>query len=298
MSFELCCDKREMVGYDLIHQGHFSSDVNLALLSALWNLPEIQSYQSNENTVFSNDVYDEFLMSLLKEKLCITDSDISVSVGKEAIIDSENAMYYEKHMCINCSKILFHKRSKKTMVNEFFNHLRNSVAHGCFNIVDGMFIGFDHPKFHGEKWSAVLKIKYNNLAETITTFCNLTSISDIYRSLLGKLGYRVSVSENESILATKDGYSYLLVIRHYEGRYLNQVDVETFFNEYRKYNQPNSMLVLVVDSTYITKETKLHFVNQNIAVIDKNSLKEMIKGVDYLKILADEHSRFMTADVQ
>ena len=287
MSFNNCCNSPQKIEYILNHDDYFSEDQNRAFLDWLWNLPNIQSYQSNHNTIFENPAYDDFLMGLLKEKLGLSNEDIMIcsDKGDEPIPDA-TARYYENEICVNCGKVIIHKRTKYTTIVEFFNHLRDSIAHGCFNVVCGIFIGFDHPKYLGVHWNAVIKVSIDRLMGAISYFVGMTDLTDIYTFCLEKLGYCLSVIKEDEFLATKNEKQYMLVIKHYSGRYINQNDLEDFIQEYAYIDKSNCMFVLVVDSTYASKDTHMHLERQNIAVIDKASLKEMMLGKDVLSELS------------
>lgn len=283
MPFVPCCSKPQKIDYLLVHECEFDKETQDVLLDCLWRLPELPSYQADHQTVFSNSAYDEFFIDVLKTQLKLGPEDFDIVVGgNPAIINDSIGQYYEDEICLNCSKLVFHQSTKRTAIEEFFNHLRNMIAHGCFNIVNGTFIGFDHPKYNGLHWTAVLKAPYSLVKSTIESFAGITELSDIYAKCFEALGYTITRCNNNSLFAEKNNQRYMLIIKQYSGRYAQKSDIEEFVNEYEYIDKSNCMFVLVIDSTYATKDIQSFLVTQNIGIIDKSSIKRMMSGEDVL----------------
>ena len=65
MSFKLCCDNPKIEEYLLNHE-YISSSFKAKLLDLILYLPEMESYQSLHDTIYSNDTYDDYLYNLFK----------------------------------------------------------------------------------------------------------------------------------------------------------------------------------------------------------------------------------------
>ena len=286
MSFNYCCNNSNKIPYVILHNNFTPKEKEL-LLKCLWCLPELPSYQANHNTIFSDPLYDDFLMDLLKNSLSIQDDDIKIVVGgNPPVISSADAQYYENDICINCSKLIYHQRSTKTKIEEFFNHLRNSIAHGCFNIVASTFIGFDHPKYDGVYYTAVLKITLNKLLGAIELFQNTNQLDNLLATILKQQGYEVSDNISDSKLyAVKGEKAFFFVIKRFSGRYIDKDDIHKFIEEYAFHDKTHCKYVMIVDSSYSTKEVRMYLKNYNMSIIDKSSMKHLLSGEDILENL-------------
>lgn len=274
--------------YSIIHDGEFDTKKNRTLFQALWKLPETDSIQSDKNTVFANSSYDDFFIDLLKSQLNLDSSDIEISDDSNNV--DNIVKHYQNEICLNCSKLVIKTKSNETNIACVFRHMRNMIAHGRFNIFCDTFIGFDY--FKG-KYTAVIKVNYNSMAKLITYFAESAEIVDIYKKCLRKLRYHVTTSDTDSLYVNKGKRAYMLYIRHYTGRYANKKDIENFVNEFSYIDKTSCMFVLVIDSTYSTKDIRAYLADQNIAIIDKSTLKKMILGEDILKNLSKTHELFI-----
>lgn len=282
MEFDYCCNKPNMYEYSIIHDGRFDTRKNEIFLKILWQLPDTDSRQSDQNTVFMNSAYDDFFIDILKTQLELGISDYLFSEDTENV--NSIAEHYKYEMCLDCSKLVIKTGSSTTKIVDFFRHVRNAVAHGSFNIIGDKFIGFDSSR---GKYTAVIKVKYDNLKKLVSFFAESTEIVDIYEKSLKRLGYHVTLNDEDSLYVKKGKHVYMLFIRHYTGRYANTKDIGDFVHEFNYIDKTNCMFVLVIDSTYATKNIQSFLTEQNISIIDKSSLKKMMQGADVLKNLLE-----------
>lgn len=280
MGFDKCCDKRDMYEYNMLHDGKIDNRKNDLFLKALWRLPETDSKQSDEDTIFMNSAYDDFFIDILENQLELGPSDYLLSGDTECI--NNTAEYYINEICLNCSKLVMKTGSSKTKIVDFFRHIRNIIAHGNFNIIGDKFIGFDDSR---KKYTAVIKVKYDNLKKLISYFSESTEIVDIYEKCLKRLGYHVTLNDSDSLYVKKRKHAYMLYIKHFTGRYADIKDIKDFVQEYSYIDKTNCMFVLIVDSTYTTKDIQSYLIGHNISIIDKSSLKKMMQGTDVLSDL-------------
>lgn len=284
MSFSYCCSIPTRIPYVILHSNTFSSNEKDLLLKCLWELPELPSYQADHDTIFSDPLYDDFLMDLLKKCLMIQDDDIKiVSGGKPPVISSFDGQYYEDEICTNCCKLIYHKRDKKTKIEEFFNHLRNSIAHGCFNIVNDTFIGFDHPTYRGVNYTAVLKIPFRKVLSSFELFQNVCHLEDVLSIILKQNGFEVSDNVvNSSIYAKKGEKAFFFVIKKFDGRYIDKEDIQKFIKEYHFHDKTHCKYIMIVDSSCSTKDERMYLKDLNIGIIDKKAMKGLLSGEDIL----------------
>lgn len=288
MSFDNCCDKPLKVNYELKHD-NISDDIKIKLFDIIEYLPGMDSEQSPSNTIFGNSVYDDYLFNLFLNKMNVSNDDVLI-INKPEIIDEDNVKYYLHSICINCQKIIIQKYAKKNKILEIFRHIRNSIAHGHFNIVSDYFISFDKDK---NNYNSIIKVKCYNLFNALSILQKITNLSDLYCTVLKNIGYEIKRNIGDhsygDLFAIKNDITFCLEFREYSGRYINQIDIELFINEVRRNKKENIIYVLVVDSTYTNSKINQYVINENISILDKNFVKEMFEGRDILMELSKFH---------
>lgn len=291
MIFEFCCNKPKIEEYSLTHN-NLSQITKSELIDLILYLPEMESYQSFRNTFFSNEIYDEYLYRLFIKMMHLNDSDIKcIESSKPPIIDKKYGDYFDGKICTSCQKIIFQKRNNKNKITEIFRHIRNSISHGFFNIINNLFIGFDHPTYSSQEYSAVIKVNYANLIDTVNEIKQINSLEKLYEEVLKSFNYEIVDDNPEELFADlivkKEGVFYKLKFKQFEGRYINQSDVQKFINELKCTEKTNCVFVLVVDSTYTNSKINAYVASEHISILDKKYVKEMLEGRDVLKELSD-----------
>lgn len=290
MSFKLCCNSPKVINYTLIHNNLLINKKS-DLLDLILYLPEMESYQSMHNSIFSKSAYDDYLYKFFVKRMHLGNDDIKyVESSKQPIINKNDGDYYRDKICLSCQKVIFHKRKSKNKVVEIFRHIRNSISHGCFNLVNDFFVGFDHPTFNGQEYSAIIKVNYSNLIDTLKSMMRIASLEKLYKEVLKSLKYEIIENDKyfpADLIVKKDGVSYLLQFKHFEGRYINQTDIQKVINEIKPIDKTNYVFVLVVDSTYTSSKINSYVATEHISILDKKFIKEMLDGKDVLKELSE-----------
>ena len=230
MSFKPCCDIPSKTTYSLYH-AHLNNTELASLYKLSIYFPEVQSFQSNQGTPFSNPIYDDCFIEEAKKILHLSDDDIEINVtSPDHTIPDSIAKFYEDDLCLNCSKVNIAIVKGKTKIVSLFTRIRNMISHGYSNIVDDTFIGFDHPKFGAIKYSGVVKVKINRLLELLESFNEITDTSSLFRYFLKKLDYRVydTISGKTDFLIEKEGKKYFLEFKHFGGRYIDVNDLNDY----------------------------------------------------------------------
>lgn len=289
MSFKLCCEKPERFEYSIYHDSISDKD-KLTLAYLMWYLPGVKSYQSETETIFENPAYDDYLFDFFKRKMSLNDEDIKIVEDKKKEIETSDAEYYKDEICLNCQKIIFNKRKDKNKILELFKHIRNIIAHGCFNIVDDYFIGFDHYDDNPNHYSSVIKVKKQDLISVLFDFIKIKDTKTIFEFALKELNY-MNIEENiiatDDLFVEKNGFKFWLTFKNYKGRYIKQEDIEVFINEKRYIDKTGWIFILVVDSTYTSSKINAYVVNEHIGIVDKEYVKEMLSGKDVLMEIAN-----------
>lgn len=295
MAFRLCCDDIKKVNYSEKHNV-ISDEQKINLADLLWYLPAVSSYQSEQNSIFSDSIYDDYLFNSLIGSLGLTESDYKIVSEKKPIIDKTDAVYFINNFCVNCQKTIFYKRKSKTKIEELFRHLRNSIAHGCFNIINGMFIGFDHPMSQREEFNAAIKVKCDKLVNILSELRHITNTETMFKYALKNLGYENIENGIDSIgdlFVEKGEIKFWLEFKQFKGRYIQQSDIIKIILEKRHIDKTGRFFVLVVDSTYTNAKINQFLVGERIAVLDRKFIKEMLTGKDVLMEIASAYEEWM-----
>ena len=183
--FDVCCEEPHFVNYKISTDSdrlkNMPGRMAKMLLFLLTFLPNTESRKSKRNDLFAYDeplccnyVFFRLLgLAGMSERDCLICDEI----------DKEIINYYKGKICSNCQKIIMTLdkdkdcKSKETETEAFFRHLRNIVAHGCYEIVDEFIIGFDYNK-NKSKCTAVVKIKPYNIIKAITNDFYFENIKD------------------------------------------------------------------------------------------------------------------------
>lgn len=183
--FDICCRETHFVNYTISTDSDrlksMPGRMAKMLLFLLTFLPNTESRKSKRNNLFayneplsSNYVFLRLVgLAGMAERDCLICDEIDKDIIK----------YYKGKICTNCQKIIMtldkdkDLKSKETETEAFFRHLRNIVAHGCYEIVDEFIIGFDYNK-NKSKCTAVVKIKPYNIIKSITNDFYFENIKD------------------------------------------------------------------------------------------------------------------------
>jgi hypothetical protein len=167
----------------------FLSDNSQKLLDfLLWYTPGTSSYQSRKNPVIStsplqNPLFSEIFLLLVFQKMGVhVFDDIFVDDSKGSV----SSMIGKITHCPKCSKIVFLVNASRYVFSwNFFRHLRNSIAHGCFNRLTGtdifVFEDVATPNRHGATPSGYIRISFSSFLASIATYAPSLPELDIPR---------------------------------------------------------------------------------------------------------------------
>jgi hypothetical protein len=168
MPFSQCCENPNVVSYSIVHNPKplvLAEELLFLIETLLWYLPDVStSEQSSANTDIDNVlVGDSYFANEILSKL-----------GMNAVNDvafrnptTDETSHYRNNLCGNCQKMIISiKRSTppETKTRSLLRHLRNSIAHGRFQIIGthGMF--FD---VNSGTCTAIVKVDINKLIATL-----------------------------------------------------------------------------------------------------------------------------------
>ena len=291
--FEKCCANSSCIKYSIKHNPKpitLTHDMDITIKKLLWYMPCINSHQSELDALVENNLYNDIIFGYILSNLGMKESTDVKWIGSNDPFGTYWT-YYEKRICCNCQKIIIRRSANSTIskTKSLLKHLRNSIAHGYFTIVNDYFIGFDYNAFGKDqnlKETAVIKIKpsllINALESGILVSENVKTTLIAYA--LKNLGYTVNAEMRYGkyyfdLIAEKDGRKYAIeLISDYKGRrYVHPEDLHRFLSESNLIS-PGIIRVIMIDSSRVTKKVReLENKLNNIRIVDKAMLYDLLK---------------------
>jgi hypothetical protein len=144
------------------------------------------------------------IFEMLMNELGMKAEQDEVEFYVEEIIPKEKELNIRDGICINCQQLILQKYKNESRSYSLLRHLRNSIAHGRFIIVNDMFIGEDRDK---NKQTAFLKLKIENFYKAIKSiYASKLSYEQILMRLRDS---HFKETENKSVTRLRHGtYGY------------------------------------------------------------------------------------------
>lgn len=288
-NFELenCKNKRK---YSIIHKEvpiRMSPDLIRAIEYLLWYVPNISSVQSKENELISNYLYEDFTLSEIKKYMHLKDHDIAF-VDE---IPSSIEKYYKEGICMEGQKLILSKMEDETKTSSILRHIRNSIAHGYFNIVDDLLVGFDYNIYKDKKiCTGIFKIRPNNLLNALMNLNTELTSEKLIKLALETCNYNVEFykkngKRNDSFdfFVSKAGRKYIVEVKEYNSdEIISHEFVKTLVKNseglYKKVKP-----VLVINKSFLRKKSKNYLLKHSVIILDVKNIKKLLKGIDILE---------------
>lgn len=293
-----CKNPRE---YSLIHKEipiKLSSDMWAALAYLLWYVPDISSIQSKSNELISNKEYDYYTFVEIMTYMDLRDEDCLFTNQ----IDEKIASEYKKRICTNSQKLILSQSDGETKTESLLRHIRNAIAHGSFNIVDDLMVGFDE-KIIGKdeaKTTAIFKIKPKNLLNALKMLNEDLTNQKLISKALKNTSYWVEPyqegferSNKFDLYAKKNERRYAVEIRNYK----SQRDIDKGFarklaDNFEKLKNERVRPVLVINTSFLQEESKNELIAADVLILDVKNIKKMLKGRDMIREIEDAQSLY------
>lgn len=297
MGFSICCDMPSTIEYEIKHEPKpitFEGDVLDCIERLLWYAPEINSKQASSNELVNDHVYDEFSFSYLCNSIGLDlDKDVRFD---DKLINEDDIAGFRNSLCKNCQKVILTKKpSNETRSRALLRHIRNSIAHGNFNILNGIFVSFDEDKQNKVKIStAYIRLKVTSLQKLIKMFDNLIIREKLIGFSLAKCGYSIDVESTRigqfsfDFLASKESYRCAIEVKHMKDKdkwlrdsFLKH-EIPRWIMMKELATQDGRELVLVNDGGQLTNEAKNLFSENGITMLDRDDIVKLLQGYDVL----------------
>lgn len=296
-----CCNDPKIMEYSIEHNPkpiELPQDLLEAIERLLWYVPEINSFQSPSNELIKEKIYNDFLFNYILEKIKMQKEDVIFEDEKADLTKYYND--FNERICVNCQKLILTKkqreRNPETQTMCMLRHIRNSIAHGRFNLCGDMMIGFDCYEKNDNTvvYTAFIKIRPKTLLEALKLLDSGITYQHLFAYAFRKIGYsvteepRVNANVTADMFLQKDGKSFLIEIKKYSRGYLREDMVYKLIQMYSNTIQQlgeSTKLVLIIDTARLTKSSEKLLKDEKIKVMDINKIKELLKGNDVLSKL-------------
>lgn len=286
--------------YSIFHKNiplKMNDDLVSAIQYLLWYVPDIASVQSRDNELVSNILYDDFTFLEIMKYMKLRDEDVLFTDEIPKIIEDA----YRHEICTNSQKIVMTKSDDETKTSAVLRHIRNAIAHGYFNVVDELIIGFDYKPInkHEEKCTGIFKINPSNLLMALQSLDSELTSTQLVSLALKKNDYFVDkyeenfkVSERFDLYARKGNNQYAIELESYDQKdkipHQDVIEmIDRFEGMFRDLNP-----VLVINSSFLSEDSKDELLKHEVIILDVKNIKKMLNGRDMLaEITRDNKSK-------
>lgn len=284
--FEECENK---VAYSIKHDDKplkLSEEMTKNLEYLLWYVPNINSAQSQENELTSSLSFENFVFGIIKNYMNLENKDVAFL----DYIDPDIVKFYDKKICPHSQKIILTKSSGESKTDCLLRHIRNSLAHGNFNLVEDMLVGFDYKFGPGgqEICTGIFKIFPKNLLRGLSSLDEEVTAEGLAQIALQRTGYDLERFNNEDRDTSFDFYvkkgakRYALEIKKYKDtEVLSEKEVQKLLDKFSGLYE-KIIPVLFVNTSFLKKETKEKLKKERVIILDIKNILKMLEGRDIL----------------
>lgn len=284
--FENC---KKKVPYSIEHEKKpldLTREMTKTLEYLLWYVPNINSAQSQENELTSSLNFENFVFGIIKNYMNLENKDVAFL----DYIDHDIVKFYDKKICPHSQKIILTKSEGESKTDCLLRHIRNSLAHGNFNIVEDLLVGFDYKYGPGgeEICTGIFKIFPKNLLRGLSSLDEEVTAEGLAQIALQRTGYQLERFKNEDKDTSFDFYvkksskRYALEIKKYRNtEVLSEEEVQKLLDKFS--NLYESIIpVLFVNTSFLKKETKEKLKKERVIILDIKNILKMLDGRDIL----------------
>ena len=265
-----------------------TNDLDESIKMLLWYVPNISSEQARVNDLLLNPFYDTYIFTEIMEQMNIRDEDILITEEIKANL----VKFFSGEVRFDEQKLIMTLADNdETKTMALLRHVRNAIAHGNFNVIDDLVIGFDVKKI-GDKtdYKGIFKINPSGLLKALRKinedFTNEKLIATAFR----RCSYKVEVYEEKY----QRSHRFDLYARNGNKRFA--IEVKTFdFREIMSRDFVRDMIgkiqgidsdlrpVLIINSSFLSDENREDLIRENVLILDIKNIKKMQKGRDMLE---------------
>ena len=284
--FENC---KKKVPYTIEHKKKpldLTKEMTKNLEYLLWYVPNINSAQSQENELTSSLNFENFVFGIIKNYMNLENKDVAFL----EYIDRDIVKFYDKKICPHSQKIILTKSEGESKTDCLLRHIRNSLAHGNFNIVEDLLVGFDYKYGPGgeEICTGIFKIFPKNLLRGLSSLDEEVTAEGLAQIALQRTGYQLERFKNEDKDTSFDFYvkkgskRYALEIKKYRNtEVLSEEEVQKLLDKFSGLYD-KIIPVLFINTSFLKKETKEKLKKERVIILDIKNILKMLDGRDIL----------------
>lgn len=284
--FENC---KKKVPYTIEHKKKpldLTREMTKNLEYLLWYVPNINSAQSQENELTSSLNFENFVFGIIKNYMNLENKDVAFL----EYIDRDIVKFYDKKICPHSQKIILTKSEGESKTDCLLRHIRNSLAHGNFNIVEDLLVGFDYKYGPGgeEICTGIFKIFPKNLLRGLSSLDEEVTAEGLAQIALQRTGYQLERFKNEDKDTSFDFYvkkgskRYALEIKKYRNtKVLSEKEVQKLLDKFSGLYD-KIIPVLFINTSFLKKETKEKLKKERVIILDIKNILKMLDGRDIL----------------
>lgn len=291
---------KNKISYEIKHEEipiKLDSNLDEAIKYLLRYVPNINSEQANKEDLLTNLEYDDYVFEELMAAMKLKDIDVlfTDSIEKRIVDD------FKDGICLNDQKIVMALADGETKTMSLLRHVRNAIAHGNFNVVQGLLIGFDIKRLSKDKiqYRGIFKINPEGLLRALRKILFDLSSQEFISEAFRKAGYWVEPYQEEyqrshrfDLYAKKNDKRFALEIRNYEyGHKVSKKDISKMIKDFRA-GADDLVPVLIINSNYLTDAARNKLLREKVIILDIKNIKKMHKGRDMVSEIIRDNLYF------
>ncbi|WP_394011694.1 hypothetical protein [Anaerococcus cruorum] len=283
-TYDTCKNK---IKYKIRHQNipiNLSKELREAIYYLLWYVPNIKSEQSEKNELLLNPQYDDFIFIEIMKAMGLKDEDVLFT----ETIDQEVIKPFLNEICTHCPKIIMTLATDETKTMALLRHIRNAIAHGNFNVIDDVVVGFDIQRYGNEiEYRGFFKLNPNKLLDALRKIQFDYNSQQLITQAFKNTGYFIEPyqekyqrSHDFELFARKADKKYAIDIKNYE--YEKKVDrhfIKKLIGMYENLIE-GIVPVLVINTSFLDDSSKKELLNHDVIILDVKNIQKMLAGRD------------------
>ena len=200
-------------------------------------------------------------------------------------------------ICLNDQKMVMTLADGETKTMSLLRHIRNAIAHGNFNVVENLLIGFDIKKLAEDKieYRSIFKINPKGLVIALRRILFDLSNEEFISEAFRRAGYKVEPFQEEykrshlfDLFAKKNDRRFAIEIKNYKST--DKISDDIIHNLIKDFMGLGESFIpiLIINSSYLTERSKEKLLKADVIILDIKNIKKMHKGRDMVaEILRD-----------
>lgn len=292
-TYDTCKNKTK---YKIRHQNipiNLSKELREAIYYLLWYVPNIKSEQSEKNELLLNPQYDDFIFIEIMKAMGLKDEDVLFT----ETIDQEVIKPFLNEICTHCPKIIMTLATEETKTMALLRHIRNAIAHGNFNVIDDVVVGFDIQRYDNEiEYRGFFKLNPNKLLDALRKIQFDYNSQQLITQAFKNTGYFIEPyqekyqrSHDFELFARKTNKKYAIDIKNYE--YEKTVDkhfIGKLINQYENLLE-GIVPILIINTAFLDEFSKKELLNHDVIILDVKNIQKMVAGRDMVAEIERAH---------